>query len=34
MEQTVFNDCGLMIYDREKQPYVVAGEVDAGALPR
>jgi len=30
MEQTVFNDCGLMIYDREKQPYVVAGGSGCG----
>jgi stage V sporulation protein AD len=30
MEQTTFNDCGLMIYDREKQPFVVAGGSGCG----
>ncbi|WP_145332238.1 stage V sporulation protein AD [Paenibacillus xylanexedens] len=30
MEQTVFNDCGLMIYDRENQPQVVAGGSGCG----
>ncbi|WP_110932017.1 stage V sporulation protein AD [Paenibacillus bouchesdurhonensis] len=27
---TEFNDCGLMIYDREKQPYVLAGGSGCG----
>lgn len=30
MEQTEFNDCGLMIYDREKQKYVIAGASGCG----
>lgn len=30
MEQTVFNDCGLMIYNLEKQPQVVAGGSGCG----
>lgn len=30
MEQTTFNDCGLMIYDRDKQPQVVAGGSGCG----
>lgn len=30
MERTVFNDCGLMIYDRDKQPYVIAGGSGCG----
>lgn len=30
MEETEFNDCGLMIYDREKQTYVLAGGSGCG----
>lgn len=30
MEQTVFNDCGLMIYDLDKQKYVIAGGSGCG----
>lgn len=30
MEQTVFNDCGLMMYDLDKQKYVIAGGSGAG----
>ncbi|WP_044479427.1 stage V sporulation protein AD [Paenibacillus antibioticophila] len=30
MEKTAFNDCGLMIYDREKQPFVFAGGSGCG----
>ncbi|UQZ35587.1 stage V sporulation protein AD [Paenibacillus sp. PK3_47] len=30
MEQTTFNDCGLMIYDRDKQKYVIAGGSGCG----
>ncbi|WP_160034599.1 stage V sporulation protein AD [Paenibacillus sp. An7] len=30
MEQTVFNDCGLMIYDLKKQTYVFAGGSGCG----
>ncbi|ANS75212.1 stage V sporulation protein AD [Paenibacillus yonginensis] len=30
MEQTDFQDCGLMIYDREKQPQVIAGGSGCG----
>lgn len=34
MEETVFNDCGLMIYDLDKQKYVIAGEAAAAAQPQ
>jgi stage V sporulation protein AD len=30
MEQTTFNDCGLLIYDRDKQKYVIAGGSGCG----
>ncbi|WP_310551550.1 stage V sporulation protein AD [Paenibacillus glufosinatiresistens] len=30
MEKTEFGDCGLMIYDREKQKYVIAGGSGCG----
>ncbi|MNB74686.1 Stage V sporulation protein AD [compost metagenome] len=30
MEQTEFSDCGLMIYDRERQKYVIAGASGCG----
>ncbi|MBY9080657.1 stage V sporulation protein AD [Paenibacillus sp. HN-1] len=30
MEQTKFSDCGLMIYDRERQKYVIAGASGCG----
>lgn len=30
MDQTTFNDCGLMIYDLENQPYVLAGGSGCG----
>lgn len=30
MKGTTFNDCGLMIYDRDKQPYVMAGGSGCG----
>lgn len=30
MDQTDFKDCGLMIYDLEKQPYVIAGGSGCG----
>lgn len=30
MKGTTFNDCGLMIFDREKQPYVIAGGSGCG----
>jgi len=30
MEQTVFNDCGLIIYDLDKQKYVIAGGSGCG----
>lgn len=30
MEETEFNDCGLMIYDRQKQIYVLAGGSGCG----
>jgi stage V sporulation protein AD len=30
MEQTEFNDCGLLIYDLEKQKYVIAGGSGCG----
>ncbi|RUT46499.1 stage V sporulation protein AD [Paenibacillus anaericanus] len=30
MEQTEFGDCGLMIYSREKQPFVIAGGSGCG----
>ncbi|WP_410767869.1 stage V sporulation protein AD [Fontibacillus sp. BL9] len=30
MNKTKFNDCGLMIYDRDKQPFVLAGGSGCG----
>ncbi|WP_150275050.1 stage V sporulation protein AD [Paenibacillus tepidiphilus] len=30
MEQTTFNDCGLLIYDMDKQKYVIAGGSGCG----